>query len=307
MHANGKYCRYRYIGMMETPAIGFIGQGFIGKAYADDFERRGFSVVRYALEEPYNNNAPLLKECAIVLIAVPTPTTPTGFDYSIVKRVIEHVPPAGIAVIKSTLACGTTEDLQKAYPDRIVLHSPEFLREVTAAHDAAHPERNIIGIPNDTDSHRAAARKVLGILPKAPYELVCSAREAEYIKVCGNAFLYFKVLYANLMHDVATKEGCNWEIIRQALGADPRIGPSHLSVTHQSGHPGATPGRGAGGHCLIKDFAALRMQYEKVFPEDTAGAAVLRALECKNIDLLSGSNKDLDLLKGVYGDSRPCP
>lgn len=287
---------------MEKPVIGFIGQGFIGKNYADDFERRGFRVVRYALEEPYRNNGDALKDCQLVFIAVPTPTTPEGFDYSIVKSVLAHVPAGAIAIIKSTLAAGTTEALQEAYPDRIILHSPEFLRETTAAHDAAHPERNIIGMPKDTDSHRAAAEQVLGVLPKAPYELICAAREAEYIKVAGNAYLFLKVVFANLMYDLTTNDGCDWEIIRQALGADSRIGPSHLGVLHASGHPGAQPGRGAGGHCLIKDFAALRMQYEKVFPDDAAGAATLRALEEKNINLLQESGKDIDLLKGVYGD-----
>lgn len=287
---------------MEKPTIGFIGQGFIGKNYADDFERRGYVVVRYALEEPYAQNADKILECPIVFVAVPTPTKPEGFDDSIVRSVIAKTNPATIVIVKSTLAGGTTESLQAAYPDRIILHSPEFLREATAAHDAANPERNIVGIPHDTDSHRTAAQKVLDVLPKAPYELICSSREAEYIKVAGNAYLFLKVIYANLMYDATTAEGCNWEIIRQALGADPRIGPSHLGVLHQSGHPGAQPGRGAGGHCLIKDFAALRMKYEQVFPEDKAGSAVLRALECKNIDLLMKSQKDLDLLRGVYGD-----
>ncbi len=28
--------------------IGFIGQGWIGKNYADDFEHRGYRVVRYS-------------------------------------------------------------------------------------------------------------------------------------------------------------------------------------------------------------------------------------------------------------------
>lgn len=288
---------------IDTPTIGFIGQGFIGKNYADDFERRGFTVIRYAMEEPYRGNKDRIQECEIVFIAVPTPTTPEGFDDSIVRSVIAHTKPSSIVVIKSTLAGGTTESLQEAYPDRIILHSPEFLREVTAAHDAANPERNIIGMPADTDSHRMAAKKVLDVLPKAPYELICTSREAEYIKVAGNAYLFMKVLFANLMYDATTAEGCNWEIIRQALGADSRIGPSHLGVTHASGHPGAKPGRGAGGHCLIKDFAALRMQYEKVFPQDVDGIVALRALEKKNIDLLMESEKDLDLLKGVYGEN----
>ena len=62
--------------MNTKEKIGFIGQGFIGKNYADDFERRGFEVIRYALEEPYRANKEKIRECDIVFIAVPTPTTP---------------------------------------------------------------------------------------------------------------------------------------------------------------------------------------------------------------------------------------
>lgn len=293
--------------MEDKPVIGFIGQGFLGKNYADDFERRGYPVVRFALEEPYRNNGEKLKECGIVFVAVPTPTVPNGapgavkFDDTIVRKAIGETAPASIVVIRSTLAPGVTESLQDQYGDRIILHAPEFLREVTAAYDAAHPERNIIGMPRDTDSHRAAAKRVLEVLPEAPYKLVCSAREAEYIKYAGNAFLFFKVLFANLVYDATAKEGCDWEIIRQALGSDPRIGPSHLGVVHASGHPGAPDGRGAGGHCLIKDFAALRARYEEILPNDTEGIAALKALEEKNNRLLLSSGKDLELLKGVYG------
>ena len=55
--------------------IGFIGQGFVGKNYADNFERRGFSVVRYALEDPYRANKKKIRECDVVFICLPTPTT----------------------------------------------------------------------------------------------------------------------------------------------------------------------------------------------------------------------------------------
>ena len=79
--------------------IGFIGQGFIGKNYADDFERRGFSVTRYSLEEPYRGNKEKIKECDIVFIAVPTPTTPEGFDDSILRGVLPLVKEGKTAVI----------------------------------------------------------------------------------------------------------------------------------------------------------------------------------------------------------------
>lgn len=286
--------------MEHTLTIGFIGQGWIGKHYADDFEARGFAVVRYGLEPQYVGNKDKITSCDIVFIAVPTPSTPNGFDYSIVREAAALVAPGKIAVIKSTMQPGSTEALQAAYPDRIIMHSPEFLREANAAYDAAHPERNIVGITQQSDEHRNAARVVLSVLPQAPYELVCTVREAEHIKYAGNAMLYLRVVFANMLYDIARTDGCDWEVIRAALGADPRIGPSHLKVMHES-RPGVAPGRGAGGHCFIKDFAALRELYEKLLPADASGLALLHALEKKNAELLIASGKDIDLLKGVYG------
>ncbi len=285
---------------MEKPTIGFIGQGFIGKNYADDFERRGYSVLRYALEEPYVGNKDRIKECDIVFIAVPTPTTPDGYDDSIVRSAAALARPGASIVIKSTMLPGTTESIQKAYSDRIIMHSPEFLRVTQAARDAAFPDRNIIGITDTV--HKAAAETVLALLPAAHYKIICTAREAEYIKYAGNLFLYMKVMFANLMYEIAEKEGCDFDVIKNTIAADPRIGPSHLDVLHASGHVGSKPGRGAGGLCFIKDVAAFRELYEKLLPEDKAGASILRALECKNVNLLTESQKDLDLLRGVYGD-----
>jgi len=274
------------------PKIGFIGQGWIGKNYADVFESRHFEVVRYALEEPYTQNAEKIKDCDIVFVAVPTPTTPEGFDNRILKKVVKLVGKGKIAVIKSTVLPGTTEEIQKDNPDVFVLHSPEFLRETSAAADAAQPSRNIIGIPVESPLYREKAAEVERILPYAPYNLVCSSREAEMIKYGGNNFLYFKVIFANILHDLAGSVGTRWEVVRDAVAADPRIGASHLEPFHKSG-------RGAGGHCFIKDMAAFAGMYRQL--GDEAGSRVLDAVRDKNIELLLETNKDLDLLEGVYG------
>lgn len=292
--------------------IGFIGQGWIGKNYADDFEKRGYSVVRYALEEPHVNNGDKIKECDIVFIAVPTPSRPEGFDSSILKKAVKNVGQGKIAVIKSTLLPGTTEEIQKENPDIFVFHSPEFLTEATAALDAANPKRNIIGMAVDNSEYREKAKMALATLPAAPYELICKAREAELIKYGGNNWFYFKIIYINLLYDLALKNNCDWEVIRDAMIADPRIGSSHMTPIHKSGTLGGdahrlnsetdkSGGRGAGGHCFIKDFAAFREIYEKQI-NDKYGVDLLKAMEKKNIDLLAKSGKDLDLLKGVYGD-----
>lgn len=286
---------------MVKQLIGFIGQGFIGKNYADDFEKRGFSVVRYALEEPYVQNKEKIRECEIVFVAVPTPTTPEGADTSIVEKVLSLVGPGRIAVIKSTVPPGTTQKLQEKFSDSVVLHSPEFLVESTAVYDAAHPTRNIIGITKE--EHRDEARKVLAVLPQAPVTLVVSSTESELIKYAANGFLFTKVVYANLLYDVCTALGADWEHVRDGIAADPRIGPSHLKPIDVSRHPGATPGRGAGGHCFIKDFAVLRELYARLLPQDEFGKGVLSMLEEKNKELLAKSGKDLDLLEGVYGSA----
>ena len=274
--------------------IGFIGQGWIGKNYADEYERRGFNIVRYSMEEEHKHNGDAIAECDIVFIAVPTPSTPQGFDDSILREVIKKVGKGKTAVIKSTLLPGSTELIQEDNPEIFVMHSPEFLTEATAAYDAANPTRNIIGIPKLTDEYREKAKLVVETLPYAPYVSICHVRDAEMIKYGGNNWFYFKVVFMNMLYDLSNELGCHWETIRDGMAADPRIGRTHLDPVHKNG-------RGAGGHCFIKDFAAFSEVYnEKV--GDEMGAKLLEAMKEKNIDLLLSTDKDLDLLQGVYGE-----
>ncbi len=284
--------------------IGLIGQGWIGRNYGDDFERRGYVVIRYALEAPYDENKDAISQCDTVFIAVPTPTTKDGFDSSIVESVVKLLKPGACAIIKSTMRPGSTDLLQQRFKDRYIFHSPEFLTEKNAQRDARAPQRNIVGIPDfgDTmwqDAAKKLAGEIIKVLPCAPYEKICSAKEAELIKYAGNNFLYTKVLFANIIYELADSIGADWEAIKEAVIADPRIGPTHWDPVHQSGH-GGDPARGAGGHCFIKDFAAMRELYSEMV-DDASGLAMIQSIEEKNKQLLINSNKDLDLLDGVYG------
>ena len=275
--------------------IGFIGQGFIGKNYADNFEERGLDIVRYSQEEPYIKNKEKIKKCDIVFIAVPTPSTPEGFDYSIVEEVLKLIGKGKVAVIKSTIKLGTTELLQKQNPDIFVVHSPEFLSEVTARHDSDNPDQNIVGIPIDNKEYQKIAKEILLILPKAPYDLICTSREAEMIKYSHNMSGFFQIIFFNMLYDFAKSHDCNWEVLREAYLADPLMSDTYLNPFHKKG-------RGAGGHCFIKDFATFKQMYKEVLPKDVSGNGILKNLEKKNKELLRESQKDLDLLEGVYGN-----
>lgn len=273
--------------------IGFVGQGFVGKSYADDFEKRGYSVVRYALEEMYRKNKEAISACDIVFVAVPTPTTPKGFNSSIVEEALNLVGAGKIAVIKSTLVPGLTKKMQKKFPRITILFSPEFLNASTAARDAASPFSNVIGLPSQSPAHKKAAETVHRILPNAPFSHICTSEEAEIYKYSHNVSGFMQVLTYNLMYDLARHHKAEWSQIEKALEADPMVSNWYIKPMHKSG-------RGAGGPCFIKDFAAFLRHYEDTVG-NPHGIALLKAAEKKNIGLLLASNKDMHLLEGVYG------
>jgi UDPglucose 6-dehydrogenase len=290
--------------------IGFIGQGWIGKNLADNFERRGYKTVRYAKEKPYDANLEKLKNADIIFIAVPTPTTPEGFDDSILRSAIKLAKPGQTVVIKSTVLPGTTDSIADENPGVFIMHSPEFLREMSVKKDIEKPERNIIGIPTrykDDPEWRKRAEEVLAVIPNAPYEVICSAPEAELTKYGGNNFFYVKVVYMNMLYELAQHHGASWDVVANNMIADSRIGASHMQPVHQIAHlDNGVPGRGAGGHCFLKDFAALRFHYEEKFPDHSHMHSLLRSFEATNNYLLRSTNKDKELLLGVYGEDVLC-
>jgi len=282
----------------KQPSIGFIGQGFIGKNMADDFEARGYKVVRYDNE---NNiaNKDRIKTCKFVFIAVPTPTTPRGFDDSIVRSVLKLVGDGKTAIIKSTVKIGTTEKFQKLYPHKYILHSPEFLTEKNVVNDTKFPVRNIIGY---TARSKPKATAVLRLLPKAPHNFLVGSREAELTKYMGNNFLFLKVIFANIVYNLARRKKVDYDIVANMVACDARIGGSHLAVKHQSGH-GSKPGRGAGGHCFIKDMAAFVEMFKEEPIRNKEDKAIRDLLNCMvrlNNRLLMDTKKDLDLLSEIY-------
>ncbi len=275
--------------------IRFIGQGYIGKNYADNFESRGYDVIRYSLENEYINNKDKISECNITFIAVPAPTTSNGFDCSAVSEALKLIKNDKIAVIKSAVIMGTTESLQKENPDIFVMHSPEFLREATARHDTDNPSRNIIGIPNMSDEYLEKARQVMSILPKSNHEQIIKTKEAEMAKYVSNVFLTTKLVFFNTVYDLCVKSGIDYEKVKEGVIQDLRIGESHTKVINKKNNE-----RGAGGNCFIKDLEAYLNYHKENLGEDN-GYELLLSIRDKNVELLRDSVKDKEILEGVIG------
>ena len=239
---------------MKQCQIGIIGVGFVGGAVRKYFVSRKLKPLLYDKFKRLGS-AQEVNRAEIVFVCVPTPHHEReGFDLSAVKEVIKNLTGHKIVVVKSTILPGTTEALQKEFPQHKLLFNPEFLREVCAAYDMAHPARQILGV---TRKSRGVAKKVMAVLPKAPCMAIMPSLEAEVIKYMANSFLALRVVFANEFYDICHKLGADYKLVKDAVVKDPRIGDSHFDIQH-GGY------RGFGGSCLPKDVNAILQLAEKM-------------------------------------------
>jgi UDPglucose 6-dehydrogenase len=190
-----------------------------------------------------------VNEASTVFVCVPTPyTTGRGFDDGCLLDAVASLSASKTIVIKSTVLPGTTDLLQSRYPRHRLMFNPEFLREATANQDFLHPDRQIVGCAANASEADAAA--VMAMLPRAPFERICGAAEAEMAKYVANSFLAVKVSFANEIFDLCDRMRIDYADVRDIAAADERIGASHMDVL-DGGY------RGYGGKCLPKDTKSL--------------------------------------------------
>lgn len=230
--------------------IGVIGGGYVGGTIAGFYKQNGADVKVY---DKYKKSDPLEEVLAqdYIFVAVPTNHAPgKGMDFSMMDDAMQNAsrsPQARAIIIKSTVLPGTTRRYQKQYPNVKIIFNPEFLTEVTAFTDFQYPDRQLIGF---TDESYDIAAEIQELLPLAPFTRILPAEAAEMSKFFGNTWFAVKVVFANQIYDLCQALGIDYEVVRDCVGADRRIGRSHLDVLH-GGY------RGYGGKCLPKDTRSL--------------------------------------------------
>mgnify|MGYP001581676372 CR=1 FL=1 len=222
--------------------IAIMGAGMVGGAMADYFE----NAIIYDPPKGIGSKEEL-NTADIVFLCVPTPYD-GRFDLSYVESAIGELEGSKVVVIKSTVVPGTTNAMQKKYPQHKFLFNPEFLTEASADQDMRYPDRQIIGYTKESFT---IATDILNLLPRAPFERIIPALEAEVIKYFTNTWFATKVIFANQMYDLCEKIGADYETVKVGAAADKRMtGTSHLEIFHKGS-------RGFGGKCLPKDLSAL--------------------------------------------------
>ena len=232
-----------------TQKIAIVGVGMVGGALRRYFEK--IKKIKPFLYDKGKNLGSVqeVNQADVIFICVPTPfdKEKNYFDLSHIEDAFSKIQGKKIVVNKSTALPGTTEYLQKKYPQHKVLNNPEFLTEMTADQDMAYPDRQLVGY---TEKSYNVAKDVLQLLPLAPFERILPATETEMVKYFGNTWFSTKVIFANQIYDLCQKLGVDYDRIRDAAAADKRIDRTHLEVWHK-GY------RGYGGKCLPKDIKAF--------------------------------------------------
>lgn len=257
---------------LQKIKVGIVGLGMVGEPIRRWFEeinsyKRGRDLFCYDVD-PKKSYTDDINKADVVFVAVPTPPNPDGScNVSIVKSAVAGIKDGKIVVVKSTVAPGTVEDLQKKYPKKRFIFNPEFLTETQAWEDFLSPDRQIIG---STAKSMTDAVEVLNLLPKKNFirpwtsdyaKKSVNATEAELGKYASNVFGFIKVVYGNVLADICyavnqkyKKEKINslvaYNNLKELIGADLRIGSAWLDVEHGNYC-------GAGGYCFPKDMNAF--------------------------------------------------
>jgi UDPglucose 6-dehydrogenase len=233
--------------MQRNDVIGIMGAGVVGGALAEFLRQQGTPVRLYDPPKGHDD-IHALNSAETIFVCVPTPyTTGVGFDDSYLLDAVARIEGSKTIIIKSTVLPGTTALLQARYPMHRFMFNPEFLREATAVRDFVEPDRQIVGVTHESASE---GPRIIAMLPRAPFELICHASEAEMAKYVANSFLAVKVTYANEIYDLCQRMRIDYALLWDFVGADVRIGVSHMDV-HDSGY------RGYSGKCLPKDSKSL--------------------------------------------------
>ena len=201
-----------------------------------------------------------VKKSDILFIAVGTPPNEDGSaDLSHVLGVATSIGQMMdhelIIVDKSTVPVGTAELVSKNITAELekrgvqipfsVVSNPEFLAQGTAVSDFLEPSRIVVG----ADNQKAIEKMRQLYEPFTRREsrfFAMDAKTAEIVKYASNCFLAIKISASNELANICSKTGADYENVRKAMGADPRIGEAFMYAS-----------AGFGGSCFPKDVKAL--------------------------------------------------
>jgi UDPglucose 6-dehydrogenase len=244
---------------MDNIKIGIMGLGFVGGAIKNAYDMFNVHTVCRDPLKGFDSTIDDLLTTDGIFISVPSPQNENGScDSSILESVLEELKEyKNVIISKVTAPPNVYTSLIKKYPN--LVHAPEFLIASTANEDYLTGQFSIIG---GNEVYCAQALKIikLGQRQITDYKY-CSIEEASLTKYAINCFLSTKVVFMNQLKEIADSSNADFDVIKECIKLDSRLGHSHFDV------PGPDGQYGFGGACFPKDTSALSY-YSKLIGKD---------------------------------------
>lgn len=178
-------------------------------------------------------------------ICVPTDldsnlTIPENSTYNVDNAINEALENGfrGKIVLRSTSSIESVQKLLDLFGDNLIVW-PEYIRESTWKDDAMNP--NVIVLGGDAKEFSDLVSSYPGLT------IITDQVEAMIAKLSTNTFLAMKVIFANQIEQLCRAQGASYDVVKQLLEHEGRLGRSHWDV------PGPDGQYGFGGKCFPKD------------------------------------------------------
>ena len=189
----------------------------------------------------------------VIFVCLPTPMAPDGSCFighvhDVCLELNDAAKAHGvkpIVCIKSTVPPGTTRSLAEKFTEVRFVYCPEFLTERNRLKD--FPEERLILCGPSKEACRAVRDIYWAAVPAKPSTLYPDYETGECCKYFRNVSLAVTVSLANEFAEICGHLGLDWNVMRDLVLADQRIGRSHWFV------PGPDGQAGFGGSCLVPE------------------------------------------------------
>lgn len=244
---------------MHIKKVSIFGHGTTGEALSTYLETTNPNL-EIAIRDPKKGFEDNILGAEYAFICVPVPVSDDyKQDLTMVMDCIERVHPTTIPIIRSTIAPGTIQKLEKQY-NRTIAHMPEFLTARTAIQDMFDQRYLYLGYncmapkSQTYDPTNDLLNAMMDLKYIFPGKTIthCRADEAEMIKLIHNCFGATKVTFFNAVKQFCDFKCIDYEAVREGiLSVTGFISPEHTQV------PGPDGKFGWGGTCFPVNMRAM--------------------------------------------------
>ena len=264
--------------------VGIVGNGEIGSSLHKVYELADYKNV--VIRDPYQGIHNSVSDCDIVNVAIPF----FGYDKFVTALKELHMKPGTLLIIQSTIGVGTTDELQKEFPEIICIQSPvrgvhPHLTEGMLVFD------KYMGISDKYYTNKKIVSMIEDHLKSCNMKpVITRAKESELAKVVSTTLYGVNIAAINDVSEMCEKYGVSFDKVftKWQIGYNEgyqQLGKANVCRPVLTPIPRNEEGKKLiGGHCVIPNSVILRNMGESNLSE-----FVLRYSDESNIKHVTGA------------------